>query len=405
MHQFLMHNRIPMLAMAMLFAVLGMAPAHAEDGYIIGPGDILKINFLSNPRLDRNLRVAANGQVFVPIIGKFNVSNQTISELQEQLPVLLAGAVYRERVDGEFFLVTLQPQDVILEVAEYRPIYVDGNVQTPGRQSFSVGMTVRQAIAAAGGIPTAQPSADLTPAALRNHPNVLMAQLVGVEAEIAVQRAILDEAGEIDTSELEALKAAPNLVADAIKLAREQVGRSSEILSAELSFFAVSVREGEARVMAALRHEESMARILQTEAAEVDRLEALFEQRIVTNDPLTAARRNYLVVLQRSGDAQIDRLEAEASLRALVLRRNETLRERANQAQDRLQELSRQAAQFRAQIELSTGLPASLDTASTQLGTPQFSIFRLRGGRAREIDARPETHLLPGDVLNVSFGR
>ncbi|MEO1651876.1 MAG: hypothetical protein AAFR60_12960, partial [Pseudomonadota bacterium] len=109
--------------------------------------------------------------------------------------------------------------------------------------------------------------------------------------------------------------------------------------------------------------------------------------------------------LQRSGDAQIDRLEAEASLRALVLRRNETLRERANQAQDRLQELSRQAAQFRAQIELSTGLPASLDTASTQLGTPQFSIFRLRGGRAREIDARPETHLLPGDVLNVSFGR
>ena len=54
--------------------------------------------------------------------------------------------------DGSEFWLKLRPAELSLDIAEYRPVFVQGAVETPGSLRFSPGLTVRQAIAASGGI-------------------------------------------------------------------------------------------------------------------------------------------------------------------------------------------------------------------------------------------------------------
>lgn len=383
--------------------MVGLGAAHdaaAQEQYSLGPGDVMSITFLSNPDLDREVTVGIDGGVHIPLIGSVNVQGQSIEDIREQIPLLMTGAVYRDRINGENLLVTVEPEEVLIDIEEYRPIYVDGDVQSPGRQDFAIGISVRQAIAAAEGLREAEPIAR-GDAAVRNHPDVLMAELIGVLAEMAVHEAILNRTGTIDTSELEALDAPPALIESAINLARGQVETSSEILNEELAFLDTSVLEAEARVIASLRHEEAMAEIAETEAAEVARVENLVARRIVSSELLTQTRRLYLQAVERLGNVQSNRLAAEADRRGLVLERNQAVRERALQLQDQLQDLSQLAAQLRVRIGLSESVAFSLGLDQVPLDAPSIVIFRQTGGQAREFDAMPETLLLPGDVVTV----
>jgi len=376
--------------------------AMAQERYLIGPGDRLSVTFLANPTYDRQVQVGIDGAVHLPLLGELNVGGQTINELREQIPSLMTGAVYRERVNGEYLLVSIEPEEVLIDVVEYRPVFFDGAINSPGQQSFQIGMTVRQGIAAAAGLAIAD-QGSISGSELRNHPRVLMADLIGLLAEMAVHEAILAGSDELDLSDLEALNAPADLIEEAIALARSQVQTSGDILSEEITFLDTSVQEAEARVIAALRHEETMTEIAETEAAEVERVEGLVARRIVSSELLTTTRRLYLQAIERLGDVQAERLEAEASRRELVLERNQAMRERALEIQARLQELSQQVAQLRVRIELSSAVPTTLGLDETPTTVPRIIIFRQIGGQSQEIEARPETLLLPGDVVNVSL--
>lgn len=392
-------------ALAVWLGVISLMPpaAAAQERYTIGPGDVLSVAFLSNPDFNRTLTVGIDGSVFIPLIGEVNVEGQTINELREQIPVLMTGAVFRERVNGEDLLVTIAPDEVMVEVEQYRPVYVDGAVIAPGRQPFEIAMTARQAIAAAEGV---RDDALITDSdiSVRNHPQVLMAELVGVLAEMAVHDAILSGTDVIDTTELQMLNAPQVLIDGAIELARSQVATSSDILNEELAFLDTSVAEAEARIIATLRHEEVMTAIAQTEENEVARVENLVARRVASSELLTQTRRLYLSAVERLSNVQADRLTAEAARRELVLERNQALRERSLETQARLQALAQQAAQLRVRIALSSTGPVTLDLDRNDSRTPRITIFRQTGGQAQQIEAMPETRLLPGDVVNVSFG-
>jgi len=376
--------------------------AAAQQGYPLGPGDTLFITFMFNSDLDREMVVGADGNILVPVIGPTPVRGQTIEEVRSRIPNLMAGAVYRERVNGEYLLVTVEPEEVLIEVEAYRPIYIDGMVQSPGRLDFEIGMSVRQAVAAAQGL-TLNDQIVRGDAAVRNHPDVLMADLIGVLAEIALQEAILSGADTIDTSALEALDAPIELIESAIERARSQAATSSEILSEELEFLDTSVLESEARVIAALRHEEAMTAIAATEEDEVERIEDLVARRLVSSELLTQSRRLYLQAVERLSNVQASRLAAEADRRGLVLERNQAARELALELQARLQELSQQAAQLRVRIELSEAQTPTLVLDQALADAPRIVIFRQANGQALEIDATPETLLLPGDVVSVTL--
>src|SRR5262249_58275355 len=65
---------------------------------------------------------------------------------------LLPRKEFRRRTEqGHEYPVILAPNDVDIIIAEYRPVYLNGDVAKPGEQPYRPGLTVRQAIALAGG--------------------------------------------------------------------------------------------------------------------------------------------------------------------------------------------------------------------------------------------------------------
>ncbi len=129
----------------------GTAPAGApvaSDGqsgvpqvvepYRLGNGDDLRVTVFGEPELSGDFEVDGTGEISMPLIGSVQVSGMTLPELQSTIESRLRGG----------FLVNPQ---VSTEVTNYRPFFILGEVNRPDQYQFSSGLTVMNAVAAAGG--------------------------------------------------------------------------------------------------------------------------------------------------------------------------------------------------------------------------------------------------------------
>lgn len=117
---------------------IAQAQRAITENYQLASGDILKINVFGHEDISGDYEVDGTGQITFPLLGLVRAEGLTI----EQLRVEVQEALNRD------YLV--DPR-VSVEVLNYRPIYVLGQVNSPGSYGYSVGMTVRQAVALAGG--------------------------------------------------------------------------------------------------------------------------------------------------------------------------------------------------------------------------------------------------------------
>src|SRR5262249_38292423 len=106
-----------------------------------GAGDKLHITVLNSPELSGEFTIQQSGNISLPSVGQIEVVGHGLQEFEDEL-------MKRVRASG-----LLNPQ-ISVDVAEYRPIYVVGDVKLPGRYPFQMGMTVLQALAVAGGFVT-----------------------------------------------------------------------------------------------------------------------------------------------------------------------------------------------------------------------------------------------------------
>ena len=106
--------------------------------YTLGPGDKLRITVYGEETLSGEYGVTGAGDVSFPLIGNIPVAGRTVEELQTELTTRLgSGYIADPRVSAE--------------IIDYRPYYILGEVARPGQYDFAVGLTVEQAVAAAGG--------------------------------------------------------------------------------------------------------------------------------------------------------------------------------------------------------------------------------------------------------------
>ena len=123
-----------------LLALLLAAVASADDrGYRLAAGDRISINVFGEPDLSVEAKVGDNGRIAYPFIGEVLVGGRTPAEVEQQVATALKGD----------FLV--DPK-VSVAVVEYRPFFINGQVKNPGSFPYQPGMTVRKAIALAGGL-------------------------------------------------------------------------------------------------------------------------------------------------------------------------------------------------------------------------------------------------------------
>jgi polysaccharide export outer membrane protein len=117
-------------------------PSQASDSgtnYRLGIGDRLKIVVLGQPDLSGEAEVDAGGKIVVALAGSVDAGGHTVAEVETEIRNRYAGQILRD-------------PKVAIQVMEYRPITVTGEVKSPGRYKFTFGMDVRAATAMAGGI-------------------------------------------------------------------------------------------------------------------------------------------------------------------------------------------------------------------------------------------------------------
>lgn len=106
--------------------------------YILGVGDKLRINVFGEPDLTGEFEVSSTGIVSMPLIGDVRAAGQTVSKLQASITAKLK--------DGY-----MKDPKVSVEVNNYRPFFIVGEVMKPGSYTYVNGMTVINAVALAGG--------------------------------------------------------------------------------------------------------------------------------------------------------------------------------------------------------------------------------------------------------------
>lgn len=140
--------RLPAMLVAVLALVLAACssggdlpratPIAADAPYTLGAGDKLRITVFGEETLTGEYGITAAGDVSFPLIGNVKAAGRTIEDLQADLTAQL----------GRGYLA--DPR-VSAEIIEHRPFYILGEVARPGQYEFVVGLTIEQAVAAAGG--------------------------------------------------------------------------------------------------------------------------------------------------------------------------------------------------------------------------------------------------------------
>ena len=113
------------------------APASNEP-YRLSTGDVISIRVLGEDDLTRDkIRLGDSGTLTLPF-GYLEARGMTVAELQQAITNGLRGR----------FLVNPR---VAVTVDEYRPFFIQGQVERPGGYPYQPGLNVRKAVSLAGG--------------------------------------------------------------------------------------------------------------------------------------------------------------------------------------------------------------------------------------------------------------
>lgn len=107
--------------------------------YRLGAGDLLSVQVFGEPDLSfSEIRLTDAGTFSYPFLGEVRAKGLTGAEVESTIKASLLGDYL------------IDPK-VTVRILEYRPFFVNGEVKKPGGYPFTPGLTLRKAIAIAGG--------------------------------------------------------------------------------------------------------------------------------------------------------------------------------------------------------------------------------------------------------------
>lgn len=120
-------------------AQITQAPENYEnEQYKVGSGDLLKITIFNQEELSGEYSINGTGQIALPLIGDINTKDLTVKQVEQ-------GIANKLKPD-----YLLNPR-VNVQVLNYRPFYILGEVKEPQSYPYVDGMTYLNAVAIAGG--------------------------------------------------------------------------------------------------------------------------------------------------------------------------------------------------------------------------------------------------------------
>ena len=125
-------------------AALAASPLSPADEavYQIGPGDVLQVFVWRNPELSTTVPVRPDGKISTPLVEDMVAIGKTTTELARAIEKELAEYIRSPQVS----VIVTQPQ------SQFSQVKVVGQVARPSPLPYHSGMTVLDAVLAAGGM-------------------------------------------------------------------------------------------------------------------------------------------------------------------------------------------------------------------------------------------------------------
>ena len=387
------------IAFALLAGLLQAVPAVASD-YLLSPGDQLEVGVLGVLSEPQKAVVGVDGMVSFPLVGEVKAAGRSLQDVRADVRDILTRQPFRRHgSDLGVSTYSIAPNEVSLQISEYRPVYVSGDVLHSGQVIYRPGLTVRQAVAIAGGFGKERSEGQLVQlrnkyesAALDFARSTLQADALSAELGLANEPAKQTTFPGADLATTRAI-------------ANEEKERSAareQAFDSKRSFLKSALGQSEVRIGVLETQVVNEQKGADLDAAEVTTVDDLFHKGLVPASRLTDVRRSSLLSSSRAlqtkialEDAKRDRTDLQSKLDSLDRDRKVELLtdlEKAN------------SAMRNAAVELQ-GVQRELALQGDVSDGVQIMIFRNGSDAAHGVVSNEDAELLPGDTLDIKILR
>ena len=398
---------LPTLAAACILSLLAASTAAAAGGLL--PQTRLRLTVVEwvptegkYQRLEAisgEYTVSADRSISVPVLGSIDVASDGVDRLSQTVA---------DRLQKAMGLLTRPEASV--EIVEFPPIYVTGDVGHPGSYPYRPGMTVLQAVAVSGGNVRSQTqSGEADQLKLVSELNALDDKLFRTEVRIARLQAELSGQDEIVLPDAIRKAAVTSTAKQTIEQERvlfearaNAAHRQTEALDGLTSLFNAEIDVLQAKV-------EAIDADLATREKELANVETLVKKGLAT----TARKSDLQRVVSDLRTNRLDQLTAIMRARQGI---SGAERSRLSIMDDRrtgvAAELQDQQAQL-FQQQMDKQLAQSLlgytsakiaDAQASEALQPHLTFTIVRNdGKVSEMPATETTQLQPGDVVEVAL--
>ncbi|WP_352772629.1 polysaccharide biosynthesis/export family protein [Mesorhizobium sp. M0684] len=385
--------------------------AVAEE-YLLAKGDVLEFQVLGIPDLRQRSPIGMDGTVLLPLVGAMQAAGRTVSAVRDAVVAQAPQKGYPVQGVGGDVWQFVHPEAVVLQVVEYRPIYLTGDVANPGEQPFRSGMTVRQAIAVAGGYDLVRlridnPILELTD--LKTQYNTTWPRLAAAQIRVARLRAELEGRDETSLAVSADGGLSAGLLPEIEQVQGELLANRVDDHSKEKQAVRVSLQHIERRLDLLSRRQENEQTAKEEDTIELERVRRLNEKGLASVALLNDARRAVLLWSTRALEsfAEASRMERERNdlqrnlVRIEDSRRIELLGELTAAMLD-VADLNAQLQGNAEKLVYVGGLRSELARGGRQ-SPPEITVVRKSADAVDRISANEETDLWPGDVVEITL--
>ncbi|MCP1973871.1 polysaccharide biosynthesis/export family protein [Bradyrhizobium elkanii] len=387
--------------------------AQAKAEYRVSVGDVLEVAVAGVPELRQRAPVQVDGNISLPLVGMVPVAGLPLQEIRAKVGAALTSKVFRQRtVDGREVVVVIDADQVTAIVAEYRPVYVNGDVSKPGEYPYRPASTARQLIAMAGGYDIMHIRMNnpyLESADLRSEYGSLWTELAKEQARMWRIKSELGEGTQINPSaSLADVPIARSAVSEIVNAEAEYLKTKQSDYQQEKAYLQRSVRQGDDEVRVLSEQQKKDEEGLQSDVEDLQKATDLFGKGSLISPRVTDARRAVLLSatrrLQTSAQLlQVKKLQDEYARRLAKLddqRKLDLFRElqetslKLNQIREKLQSVGEKlqyTSMVRSQLARGAG------------SKPDIAIIRKSEKGPERIVVNEDAELQPGDTIEVSL--
>ena len=391
---------------------LAISVTQAKAEYRVNIGDVLEIAVAGVPELRYRAPVQLDGNMSLPLVGMLPVAGLTLPQIRVQVGAAFANKPFRQRTpEGRENVIVIDPDEVTTIVADYRPIYVDGDVSKPGEYPYRPAITVRQLIAVAGGYDIMHMRMNnpyLESADLRGEYASLWTEFAKEQARMWRIKNELGDGSPISPAVLRDAPVARPVISEIINAETEYLKTKQSDYQHEKAFLQRGVEEGDDEFGVLSKQEKQEEQGYQQDVEELNKVTDLYSKGAVVSTRFTDARRAVLLSSTRKLQvtAQILQVKKQQNEFATQLERLDDQR-RLNLLSElvdtsvKLNETREKLQSAGEKLEYTAMVRSQLARGGDN--NAEFAIIRKGEKGQQRIIASEDTELQPGDAVEVTL--